>query len=339
MAGARPTVVDEFMGYLKDPESAIAVAVIKVLTGVIQHSKASTMMEIESALQDAAAQLKAAAAANTPASVTTDNKKNYVAHSTSAQSLSSISVTAGCQLFLRYVTRCFLEFDDFDLCKSQLIDRGKLFAETSSTSRKRIVDFGHNFVRDGMVVLTHGASRVVTKLLLQAAKSKHFSVVVTEGRPNGAGYKTAELLSNAGIPTTVIVDAAMGYYMERVSMVVVGAEGVVENGGIVNKIGTFSCAMIAHAMKKPFYVAAESYKFARLYPLNQSDFPHSRTEESMLLPSCTCDPELVLPSHPLLTVGSPTCDYTPPQYISLLFTDLGVLTPSAVSDELIKLYQ
>lgn len=34
----------------------------------------------------------------------------------------------------------------------------------------------------------------------------------------------------------------------------------------------------------------------------------------------------------------PYIDYTPPQYISLLFTDLGVLTPSAVSDELIKLY-
>lgn len=34
----------------------------------------------------------------------------------------------------------------------------------------------------------------------------------------------------------------------------------------------------------------------------------------------------------------PLVDYTPPAYISLLFTDLGILTPSAVSDELIKLY-
>ncbi|CAK4639839.1 hypothetical protein LEN26_020765 [Aphanomyces euteiches] len=328
------SVVDEFLGYLKDPDSAVAVAVIKVLTGVIKRSKASTMMEIESALQDAASQLKSAATSYPPQ---TDGAKKPV-HSTSAHTLSPISVTAGCQLFLRYVTRCFLEFDDFDQCKAQLIDRGKLFAETSSTSRKRIADLGHNFVRDGMVVLTHGASRVVTKLLLQAAQTKHFSVVVTEGRPNGAGYKTAELLSNAGIPTTVIVDAAMGYYMERANMVIVGAEGVVENGGIVNKIGTFSCAMIAKTMNTPFYVAAESYKFARLYPLNQSDFPHNPTEEPML-PSCNCDPELVLPRHPLLTVGSPSCDYTPPQYISLLFTDLGVLTPSAVSDELIKLYQ
>ena len=34
----------------------------------------------------------------------------------------------------------------------------------------------------------------------------------------------------------------------------------------------------------------------------------------------------------------PLVDYTPPSYINLLFTDLGILTPSAVSDELLKLY-
>jgi hypothetical protein len=32
-------------------------------------------------------------------------------------------------------------------------------------------------------------------------------------------------------------------------------------------------------------------------------------------------------------------DFTPADFITLLFTDLGVLTPAAVSDELIKLYQ
>jgi translation initiation factor 2B subunit (eIF-2B alpha/beta/delta family) len=39
-----------------------------------------------------------------------------------------------------------------------------------------------------------------------------------------------------------------------------------------------------------------------------------------------------------LTKEPPQVDYTPPSYITLLFTDLGILTPSAVSDELIKLY-
>lgn len=38
------------------------------------------------------------------------------------------------------------------------------------------------------------------------------------------------------------------------------------------------------------------------------------------------------------TTKSPSVDYTSAEYITLLFTDLGVLTPSAVSDELIRLY-
>ena len=38
-------------------------------------------------------------------------------------------------------------------------------------------------------------------------------------------------------------------------------------------------------------------------------------------------------------VDNPPFDYTPAEYITLLVTDLGILTPSAVSDELIKLYQ
>jgi translation initiation factor eIF-2B subunit alpha len=34
--------------------------------------------------------------------------------------------------------------------------------------------------------------------------------------------------------------------------------------------------IVAKAFNKPFYVAAESYKFARLYPLNQRDLPEGR---------------------------------------------------------------
>ena len=43
-------------------------------------------------------------------------------------------------------------------------------------------------------------------------------------------------------------------------MVLVGAEAVVENGGIINKLGTYNIALAAKACGVPFYVAAESYK-------------------------------------------------------------------------------
>lgn len=40
----------------------------------------------------------------------------------------------------------------------------------------------------------------------------------------------------------------------------VGAEGVVENGGVINKLGTYNIAIAAKAHNIPFYVASESYK-------------------------------------------------------------------------------
>ena len=43
-------------------------------------------------------------------------------------------------------------------------------------------------------------------------------------------------------------------------MVMVGAEGVVENGGVINKLGTYQIAICARAHNVPVYVAAESYK-------------------------------------------------------------------------------
>lgn len=44
-------------------------------------------------------------------------------------------------------------------------------------------------------------------------------------------------LEAAHIPCTLILDSAVGYVMEQVDFVMVGAEGVVESGGIVNKVG------------------------------------------------------------------------------------------------------
>ena len=48
--------------------------------------------------------------------------------------------------------------------------------------------------------------------------------------------------------------------MCRVNLVLVGAEGVVENGGIINKLGSYQVAIAAKEHCIPFYVAAESYK-------------------------------------------------------------------------------
>ena len=38
------------------------------------------------------------------------------------------------------------------------------------------------------------------------------------------------------------------------------------------------------------------------------------------------------------TLENAVLDYTPPEYIAELFTDIGIFTPAAVSDELIKFF-
>ena len=85
-------VVQEFKEYQKDPEHAVAVAAIQALTGVIKKSTATTMMELQNDLKAAAQALKES-------------------HSNANHGVSMISLTAGCELFLRYVTRTFLEFE------------------------------------------------------------------------------------------------------------------------------------------------------------------------------------------------------------------------------------
>ena len=113
-------------------------------------------------------------------------------------------------------------------------------------------------------------------------------------------------------------------------------------------------AIVAKALKKPFYVAVESYKFARMYPFTQRDVydlcrpvehthsgggtgltgnqQHSAHTPNMNDISTKLEDAKVMYDDTLV-------DFTPAEYITLLFTDLGVLTPAAVSDELIRLYQ
>lgn len=140
-----------------------------------------------------------------------------------------------------------------------------------------------------------------------------------------------------------------------------------------SQIGTYQISLVAKALDVPFYVAVESYKFSRLYPLSQRDVmdlsdysdPNATTAfrnlslqpPAMFTPSTSVRPTFnqgvpaspskikrsfsdlasALPAN--VTVEQTNIDFTPAKCITLLFTDIGVLTPAAVSDELIRLYQ
>ncbi|CAL1376289.1 unnamed protein product [Linum trigynum] len=298
------SVIDEFNNWRKQPDLAEAVAAIRALAAVIRNSQATTMMELEIELKKASDSLK-------------------------SWDTTSISLTAGCDLFMRYVTRTSaLEYEDFNSAKTRLIERAEKFGEISYKARKIIAMLSQDFIFDGCTILVHGFSRVVLEVLKTAAQSKKlFRVFCTEGRPDRTGLRLSNELAKLDVPVKLLIDSAVAYSMDEVDMVFVGADGVVESGGIINMMGTYQIALVAHSMNKPVYVAAESYKFARLYPLDQKDMGPALRPIEFGVP---------IPSK--VEVETSARDYTPPQYLTLLFTDLGVLTPSVVSDELIQLY-
>jgi len=245
--------------------------------------------------------------------------------------VSLVSVSSGCELFVRFITLAHAELEqatDFSSVRDILLKRGEKFISTMQESRKKIVHHSMNLIKDGMVILTHSRSRCVLAAMREAARQgRQFSVYVTESQPDCEGKKMVEELAAEKIPVTMILDAAVGYIMERVTCVMVGAEGVCENGGIINKIGSCSMATLAHLKNKPVYVLVESFKFIRTIPLNNSSLPKNYLHRYS-----------VLSSNSELHSEHPNVDYTHPDNITLLYTDLGIIPTSAVTEYLIKLY-
>ena len=88
------------------------------------------------------------------------------------------------------------------------------------------------------ILLTHSYSSTVLKVFT-ALQDRSVSAIVTESRPLNEGHATAEHLSRLGIPVTLITDAQVGLSIRAADAVLVGADGILADGSVVNKAGTY----------------------------------------------------------------------------------------------------
>jgi hypothetical protein len=117
--------------------------------------------------------------------------------------------------------------------------------------------------------------------------------------------KTAEMLTQAGIPSTVVLDSAIAYVMDKVDMVLVGSEAVVESGGLINAVGSNQIAIIAKAANKPFYALAERCTLSVSFSINLRTWYHSATN-FIVFSHClnTTFPAIFLVFFPFLSQNS-----------------------------------
>jgi methylthioribose-1-phosphate isomerase len=158
--------------------------------------------------------------------------------------------------------------------------------------------------------------------VIRSARGKKVSVIACETRPYLQGARlTAWECMQEGIPCTLITDSMAGHLMSRgeVDVVIVGADRIVANGDVVNKIGTYTLAVLAKRHRIPFYVAA---------PVSTFDL---RTGKGVAVPIEE------RPAHEVtgyrgarwapegIAVRNPAFDVTPVELITGIITERGVV--------------
>jgi methylthioribose-1-phosphate isomerase len=207
----------------------------------------------------------------------------------------------------------------------------KMAQEDIETNRK-IGAHGLKLFRDGDMVLTHcNAGSLATVAygtalgVIRAARDsgKRLSVIATETRPVMQGSRlTAFELLHDGIDVSLITDTAVGHMMAigAVNHVIVGADRVLRTGHVFNKIGTYQVAILASKHNVPFYVAA---------PLSTFDF--ESTPEDVIIEDRSVDEVVKVGKRRIAPKGvrvfNPAFDMTPPELITGIITEKGVLNP------------
>ena len=307
-------LADWFQDYLLKKHLSPSYAAIRTLTEVIRNSSESTGQGLINELEKAVSFLE-------------QHSETLKAHT----GRTPLSVMSGCDMFLHHIQKTLSEGDraEFENLKAKLVAKGIKLSEMRPVFLAKITQMALRSFKDNQTILVHGYSDIVINVLLKASEKFNFNVLVTECRPYCEGYIACERLAVANISYRLVVDNAVASIMDSVDMIMIGAEAVVENGGVINRIGTYGIALIAKAFLKPIYVCTDSLKFIRQFPLSQRDLPDF-TISSV---------ESWKKGKDFNDITTPVCDLTPPDLITLLFTDLGILTPSGISDELIKLFR
>ena len=214
--------------------------------------------------------------------------------------------------------------------KESIVEAATTLAEDDVKINKAMGKNGAVLFDNNDTIMTHcnaGALETVaygTALgVVRAIKEsgKNIKVIATETRPvmQGSRLTTFEL-KHEGIDVSLIPDTAVGYTMANglINKIVVGADRILSTGHVFNKIGTYQIALIAKQHNIPFYVAA---------PLSTFDL-NSNTEDVVIEQRKSSEVTSIGNKKTApdgINVINPAFDMTPPELISGIITEKGVI--------------
>ena len=228
------------------------------------------------------------------------------------------------------------ETDDL---KSAIEQKVEEFVAHEKEIYDRIGEAGSTLIPEDSTVMTYcntgflatiGIGTAIGVIYRAFQKGKIKEVIVPETRPYLQGARlTVYEMRKLGIPHRLITDNTAPFLMEmgRVDFVVVGADRVVMNGDVANKIGTLSLALAAREFNVPFYTAL---------PISTIDF-RSRDFNQVKIEERGSDEVIFVRGKPITYPDTPTYHYafdiTPSRLINGYVTEEGVFESM---DELVR---
>lgn len=224
------------------------------------------------------------------------------------------------------------KYETVDEIKKHVIDLVMIMTKDDVNINKTLGKHGSDLIKDGDVVMTHcnaGALATVsygTALgIIRSVKEsgKKISVIATETRPVMQGSRlTAFEMAHDGIDISLIPDTAVGYLMSNkmIDRVIVGADRILKTGHVFNKIGTYQVALLSRSHDIPFYVAAPLSTFDLKNDLKDIVIEERSVDEVIKIGDRRVAPKGV-------RIFNPAFDITPPELITSIVTEKGILTP------------
>ncbi|MHA1652067.1 MAG: S-methyl-5-thioribose-1-phosphate isomerase [Candidatus Helarchaeota archaeon] len=217
-------------------------------------------------------------------------------------------------------------FESEQELKKLVWDTANFYINQIKDAKVKIGYIGARRILNGMIIMTHCHSSAAEQILIQAHReNKEFQVICTETRPKMQGRITAQVLIDAGIPVTMIVDSAMRWVLKNkaVDMIITGADAITSEGTVLNKIGSRLLALAAAESHVPYYVATPLLKY------------DTETVVGNLTRIEFRDPEEIWKREegrpPNLKFENPAFETISREYIAGLITEAGIFAPELIS--------
>ena len=181
---------------------------------------------------------------------------------------------------------------------------------------------------DRGTILTQCFAETIVGMMLREAKArgKQIRIFCPETRPYFQGARlTATVCYEMGFDVTVITDNMPAFVMQRehVDVFTSAADAITMDGYVINKVGTFQIAIAARYLGVPYYVTGVP------------DSVHRSVDDVKIE---LRDPKYVLEAMGVKTARDgvkgyyPAFDVTPPELITGVVTDRGILSPFALHE-------